>query len=468
MAERTLCLMKVLFIAAEAAPWVKIGGLADVAGALPAALRRLGADVRLVLPRYGTINPSQLGLTRVLDNFPTPLDWRHEQSQIWSTPDGNTLFVENHHFFGSRGRVYGESDDAERFILFCRASLEACKRSGWMPDVIHAHDWHAAAAIRLAWAAPHRPALIYTIHNIAHQGLYGPEKWPLLGVYDGRGPVNLMAQALVTTDVITTVSPTYADEIRRPEYGLGLDGLLRQRSGRLAGIVNGIDTDDWNPRTDPRIAARFSVDNLEGKGYCKARLQELTGLPKRPHTPLIGVVTRLDPQKGIDLITSSFHDILHYSQAQIVLLGSGADEYEYSIRMAAAGNPTRIACYIGFNAGLARDIYAGSDIFLMPSRFEPCGLAQMIAMRYGTLPVARATGGLVDTVVDRSSSEGTGYLFSEYSKDAMLGALGRALLDYRSQTGWQATMRRAMLRDFSWDRSARTYAELYQWAESIR
>lgn len=459
--------MKVLFIAAEAAPYAKVGGLADVAGALPASLRRLGVDVRLFLPRYGTINPTQFGLLRVLDNFPTPMDWRHEECQLWSSPDGFTLFVENHFFFGSRRRVYAEGDDAERFVLFCRAVLEACRHLDWIPDVIHAHDWHAAAAVRIAWASPDRPALVFTVHNVAHQGQFGPDKWTLLGVYDGRDSLNLMEQALYTADAITTVSPTYAEEIRRPEYGAGLDLILRQRSGRFAGILNGIDTSEWNPMTDTRIPAPFSVDNLQGKAWCKARLQEAMGLPVRPHTPLIGVVSRLDPQKGIDLIVNSFHEIIHYSQAQMVILGSGDGANEYSIRMAAAGNPTRIAASIGFNAGLARDIYAGCDMFLMPSRFEPCGLAQMIAMRYGSLPIARATGGLVDTIVDRSEPDGTGYLFLNYSRDAMLGAIGRALTDYRNRPSWEEMIRRAMLRDFSWDRAARTYAELYQWAQSL-
>ncbi|NDD26927.1 MAG: glycogen synthase [Proteobacteria bacterium] len=460
--------MRVLFLAAEAAPWVKVGGLADVAGALPAALRRLDIDVRLMLPRYGTIHPGQVGLTKILDNFPTPLEWRGEESQVWGCDEGRTLFVENHHFFGSRGRVYGEGDDAERFVLFCRAALQACHRAGWMPDVVHAHDWHAAAAVRIAWAAPMRPGLVFTIHNIAHQGLFGPSKWPLIGVYDAHGPVNLMEQALRTADVITTVSPTYADEIRRPEYGLGLDGVLRERHGRLVGVLNGIDTDDYNPMTDRRIAARFSVDGLDGKAACKRELQAAMGLPQRPDVPLIGVVTRLDPQKGIDLIVKSFHEILHYSDAQMVLLGSGADSYEHSIRMAAAGNPSRIACHIGFNADLARRIYAGSDMFLMPSSFEPCGLAQMISMRYGTLPIARATGGLVDTITDRGGGSGTGYLFGRYSKDEMLGAIGRALGDYRHRESWQQAMRRAMLTDVSWERSARVYADIYRWAASVR
>lgn len=291
--------------------------------------------------------------------------------------------------------------------------------------------------------------------------------WPLLGVHDAHGPLNLMEQALYSADAITTVSPTYAAEITREEYGLGLDGMLRSRAGRLFGILNGIDTNEWNPMTDMRTASQFSVDNLHGKTYCKARLQETVGLPRQPDTPLVGVVSRLDPQKGIELITESFHDFIHYSDAQMVLLGSGADEYEYSMRMAAAGNPSRIAAYIGFNGGLAREIYAGSDMFLMPSRFEPCGIAQMIAMRYGTLPVARSTGGLVDTIVDRSVPEGTGYLFGDFSRDAMLTAVGRALNDYRNRPTWQEAMRHAMLRDFSWDRSARMYADLYHFTTSF-
>lgn len=460
--------MNVLCLAAEAAPWVKVGGLADVAGALPEALRRLGADVRLMLPRYGTIDPMRAGLVKVLDNYPTPMDWRNEECQLWSTPDGKTLFVENHFFFGSRSRVYGDGDDAERFVLFCRAALDACRHSGWIPDVVHAHDWHTAAALRIAWAAPQRPGLVFTIHNMAHQGSFGPQKWPLLGVYDAQAPLNLMEQALRVSDVITTVSPTYAKEIRSPEYGHGLDGLLRQRDDRLVGILNGIDTDEWDPSRDARIAATFCADDLAGKATCKARLQAAMGLPVNPHVPLVGVVTRLDPQKGVNLICSSFHEILHYSSAQMVLLGSGADAYEQSIRMAAAGNPSRIAGYIGFNNELARLIYAGSDLFLMPSSFEPCGLAQMIAMRYGTIPVARATGGLVDTILDASSPDGTGYLFSRFSKDAMLGALGRALNDYTRTSSWQETMRRAMRRDVSWERSARTYTDVYAWAASNR
>jgi starch synthase len=459
--------MKVLFIAAEAAPFVKVGGLADVAGALPAALRRMGHEVLLFLPRYGTVDPARWQLSRILDNFATPMDWRRDiHCQLLTTPDGLTCFVENDYFFGSRFSVYGHNDDAERFVLFCRAALEACRVAGWKPDIIHAHDWHTAAAVRLEWAAPLRAGLVFTIHNIAHQGRFGPDKWPLLGVHDGSGALNLMEQALYCSDIITTVSPTYADEIRRAEYGEGLDWMLRQRSDRMVGILNGIDTEVWNPSTN--AATPYDADDLSGKWECKAQLQHMMGLPVRPDVPLLGIVSRLDAQKGIELILESVGDIVNHSSAQIVMLGSGRDDLEQGWRNATAVHPDRVAHYIGFNASLARDIYAGSDIFLMPSRFEPCGLSQMISMRYGTLPVARATGGLVDTVPDRSLPHGVGYVFGAYARPDFLGALGRAVLDFGHRPSWEDAMRRAMRTDFSWTRSAARYSETYQAAAALR
>ncbi|HXE71627.1 MAG TPA: glycogen/starch synthase [Candidatus Nitrosotenuis sp.] len=454
-------------ICAEASPYVKVGGLADVAGALPAALRRLGAEVRLFLPRYGQIDPGRWGLRRVLDNYPVPMDWRREECQLLATPDGQTFFVENHYFFGSRDGVYGHGDDAERFVLFCRGVLEALRRLDWSPDVLHAHDWHAAAAVRLHWAASPRASLVFTVHNLAHQGRFGSDKWPLLGVYDGRGELNLMEQALYTADVITTVSPTYAQEIRRPEYGEGLDWMLRQRGDRLVGILNGIDTEHWNPATDPNLPARYSAHDLSGKAACKDLLQREAGLPARPDVPVLGMVSRLDPQKGIDLLLAVLGDIIWLSEAQVVVLGSGADVYEEALRAASHRHPDRIACYLGFAPILAHHIYAGSDIFLMPSRFEPCGLSQMIAMRYGTLPVARATGGLVDTITDRLRPDGVGYLFGPYDRGWFLDALGRALTDWRHRPSWEEAMRRAMGRDFSWERSARLYLDVYEWAGQL-
>lgn len=460
--------MRVLFLAAESAPYVKVGGLGDVAGALPAALRARGLDVRLMLPRYGTINPLRSNLHQVLDNFPVAMDWRNEACQLWAAEDGHTFFVENQYFFGSRESIYGHGDDAQRFVLFCRAALEACRLQGWEPDVIHAHDWHSAAAIRLAWAARPRPALVYTIHNLAHQGLFGPDAWPLIGVYDAGGNLNLMEQALAAADVITTVSPTYADEIKRHEYGFGLDGLLRWRSDRLVGILNGIDTALFDPATDPHIAAHFSADDPAGKAACKAALQREAGLPVRPDAPLLGVVSRLDDQKGIDLIVDALGSIVEGSDAQLMVLGSGHRPYERAFQLAAAARPDRIAAYVGFNAPLAQRIYAGADIFLMPSSFEPCGLSQMLAMRYGAIPVVRATGGLVDTVPDMSRPDGIGVVFSDYSTGGLLAALARALAAYRNPGDWRYFVERAMRSEFSWSQAAQRYEDVYRWAATLR
>lgn len=460
--------MRVLFLAAESVPFVKVGGLGDVAGALPAALRERGMDVRLVVPRYGTINPMRWNLQQLRTNFPVYLDWRREECQLWATPDEQTWFIENQYFFGSRDSVYGHGDDSVRFVLFCHAAFEACRQMNWWPDVVHAHDWHSAAAIRIAWAMSPRPALVYTIHNLAHQGQFGNDAWPLLGVYDADGSLNLMEQALYTTDVITTVSPTYADEIKRHEYGFGLDPMLRERSDRLVGILNGIDTALFNPETDPHIAQHYSIDDMAGKAVCKAALQREVGLPERADAPLIAVVSRLDDQKGIDLIVQGLGRLIEHTDAQLIILGSGYGPYEDAFRQATAIRPDRVANYIGFNAQLAQRIYAGSDIFLMPSAFEPCGLSQMISMRYGTIPVVRATGGLVDTVPDMSRPDGIGVVFSEYTVDAMLGGIERALSAYRYPTDWSYFVRRAMSQDFSWKIAANRYEDVYRWALSRR
>ena len=460
--------MRVLLLAAEGTPWVKVGGLGDVAGALPQALRATGMDVRLVLPRYGTIDPLRWNLQQLRDNFSVSLDWRTEQCQLWATANEQTWFIENQYFFGSRMSVYGHGDDSLRFVLFCQAALEACRQMNWWPDVVHAHDWHAAAAIRALWPHSPRPALVFTIHNLAHQGLFGNESWPLLGVYDSTDNLNLMEQALYTADVITTVSPTYAEEIRRPEYGFGLDQMLRMRSNRLVGILNGLDTTVFDPASDPHIAHQFGLADMSGKAVCKAALQWEVGLPERPDVPLIAVVSRLDDQKGIDLIVNGLSEIIEYTDAQLMVLGSGYGPYEDAFRLATALRPDRVANFIGFNAPLAQRVYAGADIFLMPSSFEPCGLSQMMAMRYGTIPVVRATGGLVDTVPDMNQPNGIGVVFAEYSVPAMLTGLGRALAAYRQPTDWPHFVRRAMEQDFSWTTAARRYDDVYRWALTVQ
>lgn len=455
--------MKVLFLAAEATPYVKVGGLGDVAGALPHALRQHGLDVKLMVPRYGSIDPGRYQMTVAMHDFAVPMDWRREVCQLWAA-NNTDFFVENHHFFGSRSSAYGHDDDPERFVLFARAALEACRLSNWTPDIIHAHDWHSAAAIRLQWAAPKRAGLVFTIHNMAHQGVCSNSKWPLLGVYDAHGHLNLMEQAIYAADLVSTVSPTYAHEIQRPEYGFGLDGLLRARDSRLLGIVNGIDTGVWNPATDRILPARYDLRNLEGKRRCKMELQRRQGLRVDPDVPLIGVVSRLDDQKGIHLIVESLGDLYAFSQAQFMVLGSGHPPYENAFREATWRHGDRFANWIGFNNDLSHLVYAASDIFLMPSNFEPCGISQMIAMRYGALPVVRSTGGLVDTVPDRSQPHGLGYRFDHYDKHSMLHALSRALRDYYDRGAWHQGVQRAMSQDFSWDRSARRYVEAYAWA----
>ncbi len=453
--------MKVLFLVSEAVPYVKVGGLGDVAGALPAALRRQGVEVRQIMPRFGMLDPVTLGLRQIRDNFPVVMDWRREECQLWENPVTGDWFIENQYFFGSRHQVYGNGDEIEQFVLFCRAALEACRLEGWVPDVVHGHDWPTAAAIRLQWAAPGRPGLVYTIHNLAHQGGQRPNGWPLLGVYDGRGPMNLMQQAVYCADVVTTVSPTYAREIQTPEFGFGLDGQLRERGDRLVGILNGLDLAAWDPATDRALAANFEAREPSGKAACKAALQREMGLPVAD-VPLVGVVSRLDFQKGVGLLVESLEALVQTTDAQVVVLGSGYEDVEEALRQASAAHPTRIAAWLGFSGALSRQIYAGSDLFVMPSLFEPCGLSQMIAMRYGSLPVARATGGLVDTIVDRSDPEGFGYLFEPYLGEALVGALQRALVDYRDRDSWGAAVRRAMARDFSWDRSASGYLEVYR------
>jgi starch synthase len=460
--------MKVLFLAAEAAPWIKVGGLGDVAGALPQALRRRGIEVRLMLPRYGSIDAARWNLSKVLDNFAVPMEWHQEDCQLWKSPDQDAYFIENQRFYGSRSQAYGDNDDAERFVMFARAALEACRLQGWQPDIIHAHDWHSAAAVRLAWAAPGRPALVFTIHNIAHQGLVRNSKWPLLGVYNAVGPLNLMEQAIYAADLVTTVSPTYAHEIRTAEYGFGLEGILRDKGDRVVGILNGLDVQSWDPATDDALAAGFSAQEPSGKIECKRALQEQVGLPQRSDVPLLSVVSRLDSQKGIRLILDALPELLSLTSCQIMFLGSGYHQYESEIHHWTAHHADRVGSYIGFNLDLSRRVYAGSDIFLMPSSFEPCGLSQLISMRYGTLPVARATGGLVDTIRNRHEKDWTGYLFGPFDKGALLGATGRALHDYRDSHLWTDAVRRAMSQDFSWERSAARYEEIFHWAQELR
>ena len=471
--------MNVLFVAAEVDPWIKTGGLADVAGALPAALRAAGHDVRVVMPRYRRLRERGVAVAGPIAASFLPIGERAEELRVWRLPESDTpLYLLDVPAAFERTSIYGEPDDHRRFILFARAVLNLMQHlrevEGWQPDVVHCHDWHAALVPNYletfyAYTFGHI-ASVFTIHNLAYQGASSPETLTLAGLTEGglvengvvshvAGSFNFMARGILFSDLVSTVSPTYATEIMTAEYGEGLDGVLRSRRDRVSGILNGIDTTTFDPATDPHIAAHFSADDPRGKAACKAALQRETGLAVSPKTPLLGIVSRLVEQKGAALVDVVMPWLLRETDAQLVLLGSGEAQLQAVFRRHAAANPGRVAAHIGFDAALAQRIYAGSDAFLMPSRFEPCGLGQMIALRYGSVPIVRATGGLSDTV--REGYEGNGFRFHPYEARYFAEAIGRALAAYRDRKGWAMLRARGMREDNSWAHAAGQYERLY-------
>lgn len=471
--------MNVLFVAAEVDPWIKTGGLADVAGALPAALRAIGHDVRVVMPRYRVLREKAVPVEGPIAASFLTIGERAEEQRVWritgsATP---TYLLEIPAAF-ERSAIYGENDDHRRFVLFARGVLDLMQHlrevDGWQPDVVHCHDWHAALVpnylrTTLGYTFGHI-ATVFTIHNLAYQGFSPSSTMALAGLSEGgsledalggrfAGTFNFMARGIVHSDIVSTVSPTYADEIMTPEYGEGLDGVLRSRRDRMVGILNGIDAMIFDPFTDPSIAAPYRADDVSGKAVCKAALQRECKLPVKADRPLLGVVSRLAEQKGFELLEGVMPWLLRETDAQLVLLGSGQANWESLFRRYAAEHPDRVAARIGFDAALAQRIYAGSDMFLMPSRFEPCGLGQMIALRYGSVPVVRATGGLNDTV--REGWEGNGFRFHPYEARYFADAIGRALAAYRNREGWELLRERGMREDNSWSHAANVYARLY-------
>jgi starch synthase len=477
--------LKILFLAAEAVPFAKVGGLADVAGALPKALRALGHDVRLVIPRYGTIRSNQFHLEKVGDPFPIPLGPGEEHVHLVATTmDGDVpvYLIWNEQYFSSRDRVYGFEDDAQRFAVFGRAALAALKLLDWQPDVIHANDWHTG--IVPAWLnteGRRNPfyrhiATLFTIHNLTYQGISGrliltfaqmdylkhlPAEQP--------GTVNWMAQGIANADLINTVSKQYAKEILTAEIGMGLDSLLSERKDRLFGVVNGIDYEQWNPATDPNLTLHFDVQTLDQRAVNKAALQQQARLPVQPNVPLVGMVSRLDHVKGMDLMEPVLEWLLEKGEAQFVVLGTGSPEYHEMFERIQARFPDRMHAFLKFDAVLAQRIYAGADMFLMPSYVEPCGLGQMIAMRYGCVPIVRATGGLADTVSNYTTRnrKGTGFTFTKYTSKACVDALRRALKTYPDKKAWRKLQQRGMESDFSWSASAEEYVKLYRRAIQI-
>ncbi len=465
--------MKILFASAEAYPLAKVGGLGDVAGSLPKALQALGHDVRLAIPKYGAIQE----VKEHLGSFSVPIGGGAHESRLGTTAIGNVpVYLVDHPPSFDRPKVYEYEDDGRRFAFFGRAILDLLPAADWWPDVVHVHDWHAALAVaflRTTHASDPRYAgirSVLTIHNLQHQGVFPrqlfdwtglpPETWNPEGV-EFYGRFNFLKAGILYADRVNTVSPTYAREIQTPEYGEGLDGLLRSRAAKLSGILNGIDYDVWNPGKDPHLAQKYTKSTIEKKAKDKEALQKEMGLAVDPRAPLFGIVSRVTAQKGFDILQPALPEILALG-AQVVLLGTGEKKYEEPLALIAKEG-RGFAAALKYDEVLAHRIYAGSDFFLMPSRFEPCGLGQIISLRYGTVPVVRATGGLADTVAEVSANreDGNGFVFTEYTSEALLAAVRRGVELYRRKRGWTSVRQRGMATDLSWKASAGAYVNLY-------
>ena len=476
--------MKIAVLASEGAPYAKSGGLGDVMEALPAALARIpGNEVVLVLPYYQKIKQNPKFPVELVAQFHVQLGWRQQYCgvlRLTNRTDGVTVyFLDNDYYFAARtGAIYGALDDGERFAYFSKACLDALDAVDYIPDVIQCNDWQTAL-VPTYLNAMYRDRFpstrcMYTIHNIEYQGWAHGDffddvlglPWEYRSSLDMNGSVNMMKGAIESADLVTTVSETYSRELMYPYYAHGLDGIIASAAGKLTGITNGIDTNTFNPETDPALPAHFNAETfVTGKAACKAALQREVGLPERPDVPLMVMVTRLAGHKGLDLLCYTARRLLWEEDCQLLILGTGEAQFETFFKDLAAEYPDRVAAKITFNLGLAARIYAGGDIYLMPSKSEPCGLSQMNAMRYGTVPVVHATGGLKDTVppVNDLGEEGLGFTFQSYNGDDFLGALKRCLHLYKENPeGFRALQYRDMTQDFSWNKPAARYMELFR------
>ena len=469
--------MKILYCASEANPFAGSGGLADVAGSLPHTLCRKGQDCRIVMPLYGTIPYELKCQLNFITNFTVPVAWRNMYCGLfWARyHDCTYYFIDNEYYF-KRDKLYGFYDDAERFAFFSRAILEMLPHIDFHPDIIHTNDWQTALVPTYYYLFYSKNPWyyniknIFTIHNIQYQGKYGwevntecvgiPESEQKILEMDGK--LNMVKGAIQTAVRVTTVSPSYALEIKDPWYSHGLHHPLINNHYKLCGILNGIEPLDWDPATDYHLYRNYTMDDMSGKGECKRALQERLGLEQRWDVPLVGMVTRLVSHKGLDLVKDSLENLLNTENMQFVILGTGDEEYENFFRDMQWKYPGRVCFCQGFIPELARKIYSGADIFLMPSKSEPCGLAQMIALRYGTIPVVREVGGLKDSVFDSADNYGNGFTFKNYTADDMSHALRRALWGIQDDHGWHSLMWRAMMSNNSWDRSASDYIVVYE------
>ncbi len=472
---------KVLIAASEAAPFIKSGGLGDVIGSLPPEIAKKQCEVSVVIPMYEGIPLDIRSKMTYITNIFVPVAWRSQYCGIFKYEDRGVTwyFIDNEYYFKRGNALYGCYDDAERFAFFSSAVLEILPHINYKPDIIHCHDWQTAL-IPIYYKLKYynrdkyeNIKLIFTIHNIEYQGVFGKEIVENVlglsmsefdnGFLEYGGAVNLMKAAIICSDKVTTVSPTYAEEIKTEYFGHGLDSILRFEAGKLSGIVNGIDQKLYNPKTDKRLFFNFSKDDLSGKKKNKKELQQLVNLPSDRDIPLIGMVTRLVSHKGLDLISAVIDQMLS-DDIELVIVGTGDWKYEQFLRDKQWQYPHKLSVNIAFNADLAQKVYAGADMFLMPSRSEPCGLAQMIALRYGTIPIVRETGGLKDTIVpyNKFTGEGNGFSFTDYNANDMLYVIREACKLYKDANTWEKLVKNGMNSDFSWKKSADKYVKLYE------
>lgn len=484
--------LKILYCSPEVTPFSKTGGLADVSGSLPKALAEIGCDVRVITPKYAGVKDPRVRLKKVIGSLSFPIGQRMEECGLYegNLPDSNVpvCFVSNDQYFDRKG-LYQEDgedyeDNLERFSFFSMATLYSIEKLGWAPDVIHCNDWQTSLILVYLKTVVKedntlrkfykRSRTVFTIHNLAYQGLFIGDKFPLTGLkrdvftihgLEYYGKMNLLKGGIIFSDVVTTVSPTYSREIQTEEKGYGLDGVLREKVKDLYGILNGVDYREWDPSTDKHIIARYSLKSLTIKKSCKKDLQKTCGL-KIKEVPVIGMISRLDDQKGLDILAEIMDELMH-ADIQMVILGTGKPKYEELLRKLAGKYATKLSVNLFFDNTLAHKIEAGSDILLIPSKYEPCGLNQLYSFRYGTVPVANKTGGLADTITDYIPSNivagrATGFLFYHYSPEDFLQAVLLALSVYKDTSKWKRLMITGMKADFSWKRSAGEYVKLYK------
>ena len=465
------CKKKIVFLGSEAAPFIATGGLADVLGSLPKALAKdKSLDVSVILPLYSSINQEYRAKFKFLTNFNVSVSWRYQYCGVFYYEHEGVkfYFIDNEFYFKREGNIYGFYDDAERFAFFSRAALDTIARLNIYPDVLHCNDWQTAASMYYGDENFRKIKTVFTIHNIEYQGIFNMECYDdLFGFPESiknfvefNFCVNLMKGAIEMTDIVSTVSPTYAEEIKSPFFAHDLEGIINRNAHKLHGILNGIDVDYYNPETDKYLFKNYNINDLSGKAVCKAELQKMLGLPVREDVPVIAIISRLVSHKGLDLVKAVIESLLA-SDVQVVILGKGETSYENFFKNVSENYKGKCATIIAYNQDLSRKIYSGADLFLMPSKMEPCGLSQMIASRYATVPIVRETGGLNDSIKAYTGETGNGFTFRDYNAHDMLYVINEAIRTFKDKEAWKDVQHRAMSTDFSWNGLASKYLDLY-------